>query len=136
MLGEVLSHLRNWFVAPDGIHKDEYEIKNGGITLPFLVHGQYFRICGSMFNDGVYQYPAENLRTETFDGTIWSLRIPPEVVALSDEIAQWVEKNGDSSTIVSESFGGYSYQRATGENGKPLTWKNVFASRLNRWRKL
>lgn len=136
MLGEVLAHLRNWFVAPDGIHKDTYEIKNGGITLPFLVRGQYFRICGSMFNDGVYQYPVDNLQDEIFAGTIWALYIPKGVISLADDITEWVSKNEDNSIFVSESFGGYSYQRATGENGKPLTWKNVFASRLNRWRKL
>lgn len=55
MLEEVLRHLNNWFLVPDGIHLDTYTIEDGGITLPFLQEGQYFRVVGSVFGDGVYQ---------------------------------------------------------------------------------
>ena len=56
MLEQVLMHLKNWFLVPGGIHEGTYTIEDGGITLPFLAKGQYFRICGSVFNDGLHQY--------------------------------------------------------------------------------
>lgn len=34
----------------------DYAIENGLISLPFLSEGQFFRIVGSKFNDGVYIY--------------------------------------------------------------------------------
>lgn len=39
----------------------DYTIENGIISLPFLVDGQFFRIVGSKFNDGVYIYSKEFL---------------------------------------------------------------------------
>ena len=65
MMESVLSHLHNWFVAPDGIHEGTFTITDGSIDLSdFLQDGQYFRICGSVFNDGVYAYAAETLTDE------------------------------------------------------------------------
>lgn len=138
MLDELLHHLRNWFVLPDGIHPGQYEIRGGGIALPFLKDGQYFRICGSILNDGVYQYPTSVLMDETFDGTVWALAIPRDVIELDAEIEQWQEKYGETalSPYQSESFGGYSYQRVFTESGKAVTWQIAFRSRLNRWRKM
>ena len=108
MLEQVLMHLKNWFLVPGGIHEGTYTIEDGGITLPFLVNGQYFRICGSVFNDGLHQYPASDLKEETFDGTVWALAVPQAVIDLSTEIESWQTKNGDASVspYQSESFGG------------------------------
>ena len=50
--------------------------------------------------------------------------------------AAGVEAKNAESPYTSESFGDYSYTKATGESGAPLTWRDVFASRLNAWRKL
>lgn len=136
MLEELLMYLNNWFLVQDGVHDDTYTIEGGGVVLPFLVDGQYFRVCGSVFNDGLYKYPASDMIDETFDGTIWALSIPKQIVLLADEIQQWQEKNGEYSPYTSESFGGYSYSKATNSNGIPLGWQDVFKSRLNRWRKL
>ena len=55
MLEQVLRHLNNWFVVD--VHDGSFVVDGGGITLPFLQDGQYFRVVGSVFNDGVYQYP-------------------------------------------------------------------------------
>ena len=104
------------------------------MPLDFLQDGQYFRILGSVYNDGVYQYPAV-LTDEVFEGQIWAMRVPPAFIALSGEIDEYITKNAESP-YTSESFGGYSYTKATGESGAPLTWRDVFASRLNAWRKL
>lgn len=137
MLGEVLAHLRNYFAVE--ILCDTFTIENGSISLPILQNGQYFRIIGSVFNDGVYQYPASGLTDETFTGAIWALAIPRAVIALSEEINEWQEKNGaaSSSPYQSESFGGYSYSKATdGATGGALTWQTAFRGRLNQWRKI
>jgi len=138
MLEEVLRHINNWFVAA---YKDgEYTITDGSITLPFLLSGQYFRICGSVFNDGLHRYPATDLTDETFTGTVYALAVPKAVITLADDIAAWQEKNGDkaASPYVSESFSGvYSYTKGTdASTGGMVTWQNVFANRLNKWRKI
>ena len=139
MLEQVLMHLKNWFLVPGGIHEGTYTIEDGGITLPFLANGQYFRICGSVFNDGLHQYPASDLKAETFDGTVWALAVPQAIIELAAEIEAWQKKNGDASVspYQSESFGGYSYSKATdSESGGAVTWQSAFRSRLNAWRKL
>ena len=139
MLEQVLMHLKNWFLVPGGIHEGTYTIEDGGIALPFLANGQYFRICGSVFNDGLHQYPASDLKSETFEGTVWALAIPQSVIELATEIEAWQKKNGDASVspYQSESFGGYSYSKATDSaTGGAVTWQSAFRSRLNAWRKL
>ena len=139
MLEQVLMNIRNWFTVAGGIHSGTFTIEGGGITLPFLADGQYFRICGSVFNDGLHQYNVLDLVDETFNGTIWALAIPKAVIELADEIQKWQEKNGESSTspYQSESFGGYSYSKATdAETGGAVTWQSAFRSRLNAYRKL
>ena len=115
MLEQVLMHLKNWFLVPGGIHEGTYTIEDGGITLPFLANGQYFRIFGSVFNDGLHQYPASDLKAETFDGTVWALAVPQAVIELAAEIEAWQKKNGDASAspYQSERLGGYSYSKAT-----------------------
>ena len=139
MLEQVLGDIRNWFVVDGGIHSGTFTIEDGGITLPFLANGQYFRIIGSVFNDGVYQYPSANLVDEKFSGAIWALAIPPAVVDLADEIGAWQEKNGEASAspYQSESFGGYSYSKATDSaSGGAVTWQSVFKRQLSAWRKI
>ena len=139
MLEQVLMHLNNWFLVPGGIHEGTYTIEDGGIAMRFLANGQYFRICGSVFNDGLHQYPASDLKAETFDGTVWALAVPQAVIDLSTEIESWQTKNGDASVspYQSESFGGYQYSKATDSaSGGAVTWQSAFRSRLNAWRKL
>ena len=139
MLEQVLMNIRNWFTVDRGLYPGTFTIKDGGIALPFLVNGQYFRICGSVFNDGLHQYPEDDLTDETFNGTIWALAIPKAVIELADEIGKWQEKNGEAASGIyqSESFGGYSYSKATdAETGGAVTWQTAFRSRLSAWRKL
>ena len=135
MLEQILRHLNNWF--PVEIHRGTYTAEKGSIALPFLVSGQYFRIVGSVLNDGLYQYPAADLKDETFDGAVWALAVPPAVVELAGEIEEWAEKNGGAGQYVSESFGGYAYTRATNkQTGQAATWQDVFRPQLNAWRRI
>jgi hypothetical protein len=103
-----------------------------------LQEGQYFRIVGSVFNDGVYKYPATELKDEVFNGGIWEMAIPKELIELSTEIENWNNNNTSvlNSPYQSESFGGYSYTKKSGTNGGDLTWQSQFASQLNQWRKV
>ena len=139
MLEQVLMNIRNWFPVTGGIHSGTFTIKDGGVTLPFLANGQYFRICGRVFNDGLHQYNVLDLVDETFTGTIWALAIPKAVIELADEIQKWQEKNGEASVspYQSESFGGYSYSKATdAETGGAVTWQSAFKQQLSAWRKI
>ena len=138
ILTEICAELRNWFVVPDGVHIQTYNISGGSIApLDFLQDGQYFRIIGSVFNDGVHQYPAYDLTDEVFHGAVWSMAVPPAVIDLAAEIEEYNKSDaGKASPYISENFGGYGYTKATGSNGKVLTWKSVFADALNRYRKL
>ena len=135
MLETILMHLNNWFLVPDGVHEDTYTIEEGGIALPFLVSGQYFRICGSVFNDGLHQYPADDLTDETFTGPVWALAIPKALLSTVEEITAWTAKNGDGGPYTSESFGGYSYSKATNSKGLAVGWRDVFAAQLAPWKK-
>ena len=138
MLENVLSHLKNWFLIPDGVHGGTYTIENGTLNLPFLQNGQYYRICGSIFNDGLHKYGDAGLQDETFTGSVWALAIPRAVIDLAEEIAEWQKKNGEASKspVTSESFGGYSYSKATdAATGGAVTWQTAFRVELNQWRK-
>lgn len=148
MLAEICGFLRNWFEREKYV--GTFTIANGNIVtdIPFI-NGQYIRILGSLLNDGVYKYGAtiEGLRDETFTGAVWSLAIPKEIETLANDIKEWTTKNSgvDSaamSPFQSESFGGYSYEKAqtyasdTSAKYGAGDWKNVFASRLSQWRKI
>jgi hypothetical protein len=135
-LTDLCEELRNWFDVSR--HFGEFEIENGTIDLDFLQEGQFFRIVGSVFNDGVYQYNNKlELKDEIFNGAIWAMAVPQNVLDVLESMTKWEEKNADAlnSPYSSESFGGYSYNKATDENGN-LTVYGAFKKALNRWRKV
>ena len=106
-----------------------------------MKEGQYFRIVGSVLNDGVYEWPASDLKDEEFEGAVWLMAVPPDVIELDKKIDAWKEKYAtvDSQALSpyqSESFGGYSYSKGSGGEGSGSKWQGVFASELSRWRKL
>lgn len=138
MLEEVLRYLWGTMVYKwpvKELYGGEFKIENGSIELPFLLNGQYFRIVGSVLNNGVYQYPANNLKDEVFRGAIWTLALDPALLAIVSEIEEWEKENKKAveSPYQSESFGGYSYTLKAEQN---VSWKTAFASRLNQWRKI
>ena len=139
-LTELCKEMNNYFV--NDIKFDVFTIERGKLTLDFLQNGQYFRIVGSVFNDGVYEYPATNLTDEIFDGAVWAMAVPSAVIALCEGITDWENKYGDiiESPYSSESFGGYSYTKANanaGSNGvNTVDWRSNFAGQINKWRKI
>lgn len=148
MIEQVCAFIHNFFYGDR--YAGTFTITGGVLNVPGLVNGQYFRICGSRFNDGVYIYPAtpepgkpQILTDETFDGVIWDMRPPKSFLALVSDISDWNEKYGEavSGPYQSESFNGYSYSlKGTTGNGQQdanaAGWQGVFRARLNEWRKL
>lgn len=133
MLEQVLKYLRNYFEKSEDY--GVFKIENGSLDLPNALNGQYVRIIGSVFNDGVYQYSMADLQDEEFEGCIQYLAIPKSLLRLVEEIEAFNAKN-ESSPYTAESFGGYSYQKKTGGQGGGYSWQDEFASRLALWRKL
>lgn len=144
MLSELCQELRNWFDRGQPRIHGAFEISDGKITdadfTDVIQNNQYFRIVGSVFNDGVYKYTDDLVLTdELFVGAVWLMAIPKEVIDLSKEIDDWIDKYGESvnSPYQSESFGGYSYTKSPGGSGSGMTsWQSVFSSKLNKWRKI
>lgn len=146
MLSELCQELKNWFDRGQPRIYGAFEISEGKITdtdfTDVIQNNQYFRIVGSVFNDGVYKYTNDlTLEDELFVGSIWLMAVPKAVVDLSAEIDAWIEKYGESvnSPYSSESFGGYSYTKASGgssEQSSNPSWQSAFASKLNLWRKI
>lgn len=146
MLTELCQELRNWFDL--NRYEGKFTISDGALTADFLLDGQYYRIIGSVFNDGVHKYGDADdlLDDEEFNGSVWALGIPKAVIALSQKIDEWeaLYSKPDSAAMspyTSESFGGYSYSK--GSNLASVTsansatgWKAMFASELNKWRKI
>lgn len=139
-LTDFCNETRNWFETKK--YFGTFTINNGDITkiADFVQYGQYYRIVGSAFNDGVYQYPATGELSETFTGAIWVMAVPPAVITLVNKIQEWEKKYGESETanspFQSESFGGYSYTKGQTEGNTGVTWQNQFKTQLKRWKKL
>lgn len=143
MLSELCHELRNYFETDK--YFGAFKIEDNVITGDFILQeGQYFRIVGSVFNDGVYCYDDNlDLKDEEFGGALWAMAVPLEVIALASEIEEWNNLYGgvdsqNMSPFNSESFGGYSYSKDGGGSSSDGTgtWQKAFASRLNNWRKI
>ena len=135
-LTNLCAELRNYFETEKRF--GTFTISDGSLSPSnFLQNGQYYRIVGSVFNDGVHRHPAHDLTDETFDGAVWAMAVPPAIIELLSKIDDFEKAEANAPTAyTSESFGGYSYTKATDENGLPVGWRSVFKSELNKWRKL
>lgn len=142
MIGQICAEVKNYFVQPDvDIHAGNYTISGGLISpIPFVQVGQYYRIIGSALNDGVYKRGTDDqhLLSEEFFGTVWSMRVPKDFIALCKEISDWQTANAAalSGPYQSESFAGYSYSKGSSASGGAWTWKDQFKNKLNAYRKL
>lgn len=134
MLFEIMQEIKNFF--PTNRKKTgSFVVEGGTISLDFISKGQYFMIEGSEFNDNaVYQYPATDLTDETFVGTVTVLAPPRAFLALAEEIESYAA-NEKPSDVISESYDGYSRTKAN-NNGRQLSWKGAFGTRLRAWRKI
>lgn len=141
-LTEVCEYLNNYFWRSK--REGTITISGGTINADYLQEGQYFRIIGSVFNDGVHQYPATDLYDEVFEGSVWSMAVPQTVIDLASDITEWKKEYAgvDSpamSPYNSESFSGYSYSKSgsgTPGSGSNVSWQDVFQARLAPYRRL
>lgn len=155
MITDVCQYLKNWFNRkPDGTDFPKFDgtfTVSGGVVVELdgkLADGQYYRIIGSVFNDGVHKYGDTHdvLTNEVFEGAIWSMGVPKDFISLVAEIDAWQAKYGSleseaMSPFSSESFGGYSYTKSSGTSNADgstgmTTWQNTFSARLAPWRKI
>ena len=138
MLSEICFEIKNYFCRnPKDKHFGDFKIENGVISPSFdLKEGQYFRIYGSVFNDGVHKF-GEALADEEFNGSLWLMKVPQDFLLLVAEIEDWCNTYSEkvSSPYQSESFGGYSYSKASGSHGN-ITWQDAFATRLSMYRRI
>lgn len=165
MLTEICNYLKNWFDYKQPKYYGDFTIENGSIKVKSIVrevvlheeygekisavksmdikNGQYFRIVGSIFNDGVHTLDDE-LTDEEFEGSVWLMAIPVDVQGAASDIKAWQDKYGgvdsdNMSPFQSESFGGYSYSKGGTSNNSASsvpTWQSIFADRLARYKKL
>ena len=151
-LTELCTYLNNWFDrGQNHIFGDisDIVIVDGAIVNDAFVNSiqenQYYRIIGSVFNDGVHKYTADDTLTdETFNGAIWLMAVPQAVIDIAGDIAEWQNKyeaidSENMSPYQSESFKGYSYSKATGssQNGAGNnTWQGVFGAKLASYKKM
>lgn len=143
ILTEVCEYLNNYFWEKKIVGK--FTITNGNISVAGLKDGQYFRILGSTFNDGVHKYPITNqtlLVDEEFEGAVWAMAVPQTVIATALSIKEWQDKYNSVSSpamspFTSESFGPYSYSKnaADGTEGSN-SWQAVFGSRLAQYKRM
>lgn len=137
MLYEIMKRINNFFIVKS--FKGTWTIEEGRIALPFVQKNQYFRIHGSVFNDGIYKYTDDlALTDETFDGVISPMAVPKDFLALVDEIQDYQSKYSEQSLtpFTSENFADYSYTKATNSKGEAVTWYDAFKSKLNVYRRL
>lgn len=152
MLTEICAYLKNYFDFNMPKYYGRFIVNDGIIVSDTgedmgILSGQYFRIIGSVFNDGVYTQHDERLTNETFDGAVWLMAIPQSLVALASEIELWQNKYGgvqspSMSPYNSESFAGYSYSKSSGAGAGATArtgatgWQSAYADRLIRWKKI
>lgn len=142
MLDKILKYLNNSFYKT--CEGDTFTIMDNKIIVngKYIV-GQYIKIQGSLLNDGIYkvvnvadnEITIEGANTEEFVGVIYGLAIPKDIINLETKIKEYMATNKNNS-IVSESFGNYSYTKGTNKNGNVATWKDVFAEDLKPYRKI
>ena len=133
MLYEIMKHIKNFFQCMK-MKEGNIEIKDGTVSSFDVEDGDYILIEGSKRNDGIYQCPC-TLKDETFSGSVSIRGIPQDFLNLASEIETFTVSN-ETSAITSESFGGYTYSKATNSSGVAADWKDVFRGRLNTWRKI
>ena len=113
----------------DIIIDDNSELANVDDDCPVCSNAFGYEIIGKI----------EPFDEEEFKGAIWLMKIPPSIIDLDKRISDWIVANQSSlnSPYQSESFGGYSYTKASGNSASGLIgWQSQFYDELSRWRKI
>lgn len=141
MLTEIMRYINNYF--EDGYIDGTFTIAEDGTLSPAdgIKNGQYICITGSTFHNGVFRVlggvieNAFEMQPETFTGRVWTLHPPGSFLHMCTMIEAFQKANEKTNgPYTSESFGGYSYTKATNGNGGLATWQDAFGAQLNNWR--
>lgn len=89
----------NWFDEKRII--DDFTIEGGSMSLPFLSVGQFFRIVGSKFNDGLYVFGPDG---KISHDVVWAT--PYEEGKAWDPVPTVVWKETAGFTLADETFHG------------------------------
>lgn len=143
-LNMICEYLNNWFWREK--IAGTFDVTAGSIDVPSLKDGQYYRIIGSVFNEGIHIYPSSDLKAEEFKGEVWAMVIPEDIIALASDLHSWLAEYGTAgsealSPYSSESFNGYSYSKNAGGGADASgaganSWQNAFSYRLIPYRRL
>ena len=138
MLSEICAEIKNYFTYESDKHIGDWVISEGAISPSIEIPTDYIRIIGSRLNDGVHKASEMALVDEEFHGAIWIMSPPSNFLYLVEDIKTWQSANGSVGSIAmspfaSESFGEYSYSKNI---ETPTTWQEIFAKRLNAYRKV
>lgn len=114
---------------------EEDVVANQTNILDGLAPHQYYKIEGSIFNDGVHE-AVESLTPEKFYGKVQPMRVPKVFVELAKKITAYDEKLPSGGVYVSQSFNGWSGTMATGTDGLPADGCTRYRREINQWRKL
>lgn len=132
---ELCVHTHNFFDRADDPIAGEFTFEAD--TIPDgVVVGQYFLVCGSIFNDGIHLAGENDLTSESFTGTVQPMRVPPAFVKLAQKITDYDAKLPSGGVYVSQSFNGWSGTMATGSDGLPADGLTHYRKEINQWRKL
>lgn len=119
-------------------YQGTFTITGGRIALPLdLPDNAWIAISGSMFHDGVHEMHSDHALPapdEAFTGKVYILHPPQAFLELCRQIDAYDEKT-PAGALQSESFGNYSYTRASGANGVK-TWQEAFAAQLRPYRRM
>ena len=109
----------------------------GGVLTPEVSDG-LIAVAGSMRHNGVWRVEDGKIETdedESWNGRVWRLAPPADFLALCGEIDRWRAEHPDD-VLKSERFGEYGCEFATGKDGKPLGWQEVFAKQLQMYKRM
>ena len=147
-IGDLMRECRNYFErgGMDGTFTITTSGRITGAEALGAVNGQYVAIRGSAMNDGVYQIDKTgklsqgedielDFAPETFSGRIWLLFPPRAFVALVQS-ANEIEAMNPKGGMIHESFGEYSYTKATGKDGAPMTWQQALHASLAPYKRI
>ena len=148
MMTELCLYLNNWFFYDQPQYFGSFKVEDGHLIFldgdMGILSNQYYRIEGSVFNNGVHKHGSEHLIDETFNGSVRLMAVPKDVETLATEISDWQKKYGGAdsmnmSPFQSESLGPYAYTKGSvgsKSSSSVPTWQSVYADRLRRYKKL
>ena len=122
MLTRICRYLKNWFVKET--HLGTITVTDGNVFCNGseieMQEGQLFALVRTNYVYGSYAY-GDEIDDSEFDGAVWLMDVPKDVLDVAEAMTEWETANSGTeatSPFQSESFGGYSYTKASNGNGK------------------